>query len=47
MPLPEKKPNEKSTDFIQRCMIDEKMKTEYPDKEQRYAVCREQVKGSN
>lgn len=32
MPLPEKKPNEKPTDFIQRCMIDEKMKTEYPDK---------------
>lgn len=47
MPLPEKKPNEKPNDFIQKCMIDEKMRTEYPDKEQRYAVCREQVKGSN
>lgn len=36
MPIPN--PNENRTDFIQRCMEDEKMNDEY-DTQQRYAVC--------
>ena len=32
-------PNESEDDFIGRCMGDEKMKSEFPDEEQRLAVC--------
>lgn len=39
MPLPEKKPNERATTFINRCMTDSVMIEEYPDRKQRYAVC--------
>lgn len=35
---------ESSDDFIQRCMSDDKMNSEYPDKTQRYAVCISQTK---
>ena len=39
MPIPTPIPNEPESDFIERCMSDEKMKTEYTDEAQRYAVC--------
>ena len=39
MPIPTPTPNEAENDFITRCMSDEKMKTEYTDEAQRYAVC--------
>lgn len=35
----EKKPYEREKDYIGRCMGSEKMKSEYPDEKQRYAVC--------
>jgi hydroxymethylpyrimidine pyrophosphatase-like HAD family hydrolase len=38
MPIPNPKPGEKQSDFMQRCMSDEKMKSEY-NEEQRAAVC--------
>ena len=43
MPIPTRKTGEKETDFLQRCMSDEKMKSEY-DTEQRYAICVTQLK---
>lgn len=43
MPIPEKKPTESIQDFIERCMSDDKMKTEYTDESQRYAVCVNQM----
>lgn len=39
MPIPEKKKNETPKKFIQRCMQDEVMVKEYPNKQQRLAVC--------
>ena len=42
MPIPIRNKGEHENDFIQRCMSDEKMKSEYPT-EQRYAVCKNQV----
>jgi hypothetical protein len=39
MPIPKPKPYERMNDFLQRCMGDEKMVSEYPQ-EQRAAVCR-------
>jgi hypothetical protein len=39
MPIPKPKPYERINDFLQRCMGDEKMVSEYPQ-EQRAAVCR-------
>jgi hypothetical protein len=46
MPIPQPKQGEHEKEFVQRCMIDEKMKTEYPDVDQRYTVCRSQIKSS-
>lgn len=46
MPIPTPQQEEKDKDFLQRCMIDEKMLKEYPDKDQRYSICVEQIKGS-
>lgn len=46
MPIPQPKQKEHEKEFVQRCMSDEKMKTEYPDIDQRYQVCRTQIKGS-
>jgi hypothetical protein len=37
--MPDKKPNETREDFLTRCMGDSQMNTEFPDNEQRYAVC--------
>jgi len=39
MPLPKPNENETEDDFISRCMGNETMQEEYPDEEQRYAVC--------
>ena len=39
MPLPSKKTEEKESDFVSRCMSSEVMKREYPDNEQRLAIC--------
>lgn len=36
MPLPKPSPSESQKDFIQRCMSEA---TEFPDQEQRLAVC--------
>ena len=44
MPIPQKETNETSSKFISRCMDSEVMKTEYPDEEQRFAVCIDQLK---
>lgn len=43
MPIPTRKTGENETDFLQRCMSDEKMKSEY-DTEQRYAICVDALK---
>jgi hypothetical protein len=44
MPIPTPKPTETQKEFVQRCMSDEIMNNEYPDKDQRYSVCIMQYK---
>jgi len=44
MPIPKPKANESRKDFIVRCMSDKIMVNEYPDKDQRLAVCSTQFK---
>ena len=39
MPIPQPRETESQDEFISRCMSDEKMKSEYTDEAQRYAVC--------
>jgi HK97 family phage prohead protease len=39
MPIPKPKKGEKEDDFIERCMGNETMKDEYPDNDQRLAIC--------
>lgn len=39
MPIPNPKQDEKQSEFINRCMSDNTMKSEFPDKDQRLAVC--------
>jgi hypothetical protein len=39
MPIPKPTPNEEKSDFIARCMSDSKMISEYPDANQRIAIC--------
>jgi len=39
MPLPKPTPTEDEAKFIDRCMSDETMNTDFPDQKQRYAVC--------
>lgn len=39
MPLPKPKANESRNDFMQRCMADNTMNKEFPNKAQRFAVC--------
>lgn len=43
MPIPTKSKDESIQDFIERCMSDNKMQTEYTDEGQRYAVCVNQL----
>lgn len=44
MPLPKPKKDEKQDDFIERCMSNDTMKKEFPDNDQRLAVCFKQWK---
>jgi len=44
MPLPKPNAGEKQSEFISRCMANEVMKREYPDKDQRAAVCHSQYR---
>ena len=39
MPLPKPNDGETKDEFIDRCMADETMQEEFPDEDQRYAVC--------
>jgi hypothetical protein len=39
MPIPTPTQSEPKDEFLVRCMSDEKMVTEYPEANQRYAVC--------
>ena len=39
MPMPKPKAGEDKEKFLQRCMSDEVMVSEYPEEEQRYAIC--------
>ena len=39
MPIPKPRSNEEKKDFIQRCMSDDKMVSEYTNTDQRLAVC--------
>ena len=43
MPIPKRKPSETSKDFIRRCMVNPTMISEYPDKNQRFAICKKQL----
>jgi hypothetical protein len=46
MPIPERKPSEDKQKFVERCMSNETMKKEYPDTQQRVAVCLSQTRKS-
>ena len=46
MPIPTNKPNEDKQDFIARCMSNETMKKDYPNSQQRIAICISQTKKS-
>lgn len=39
MPLPKPRPTENTNQFINRCMVNDTMVSEYSDRRQRYAVC--------
>lgn len=39
MPIPTPQQTETQKEFIQRCMSDEVMISEYTDKDQRYSIC--------
>jgi phage head maturation protease len=45
MPIPKPRSDEDQDEFIGRCMSDETMQSEYPDQEQRAAVCFSQWRG--
>ncbi len=47
MPIPKPNPGENHNQFIERCMSDEKMKSEYPNEKQRLAVCAVNIKLAN
>ena len=42
MPLPKPRKDEKQKAFITRCMGNDLMNAEYPDQEQRSAICHSQ-----
>lgn len=44
--MPVRGPDESHDDFIQRCMSDGEMNSEFPDSKQRYAVCNSYAEGS-
>jgi hypothetical protein len=43
-PLPARRSGERQEDFVSRCMADETFQAEYPDQEQRLAVCYSQAR---
>jgi hypothetical protein len=43
MPLPKPRKNEDKDVFMKRCMSDDVMKKEFPDKDQRLAICYKQA----
>lgn len=45
MPLPKPNAGESETAFMSRCMDDDKMRGEYPDRDQRVAVCMTTFRG--
>lgn len=47
MPLPKPKPEESNNEFMSRCMSDEKAQKEYPDSQQRVAVCLSMASNNN
>lgn len=47
MPMPEPKKGESQKDFIERCMADRVMNEEYPEADQRRAVCQSQWDGKD
>ena len=47
MPIPRPKAGEKMTEFLGRCMTDETMETEYPNENQRIAICAKQWRDLN
>jgi len=47
MPIPKPKKNEKKSVFVNRCFNDSVMKEEFPNAEQRWAVCYNQWKKKN
>ena len=44
MPLPSPKGLQDKDDFLSSCMSSDKMRSEFPDSKQRYAVCASQWK---
>jgi hypothetical protein len=46
MPIPSRKNNESTKEFMSRCMSDSTMNKEYNDEGQRYAICLNQSKAS-
>lgn len=47
MPLPSRKESEDKNQFMQKCMSDPKVKKEFPNSQQRVAVCIRQSQASN
>jgi hypothetical protein len=43
MPIPKLLPREQEGEFVQRCIMDPVMVREYPNIDQRIAVCRNQI----
>jgi hypothetical protein len=43
MPLPQREQSESREDFIQRCLGDATMKSEFPNVKQRIAICNQQL----
>jgi hypothetical protein len=39
MPFPKINPGESQDEFVQRCMADDTMTQEYPNEQQRLAIC--------
>ncbi len=47
MPLPTPRPEEQQPDFVSRCMGNDEMVREFPDPDQRRAVCQSQWEDRN
>lgn len=42
MPIPTPTPGQSKSEFLEACMLNDTMAAEYPDPDQRYAVCQAQ-----